>query len=242
MEAKEAFTVLSDAKARAEYDRRQQVALLLSSRCAASSLSHTSRSCIFPSAMQGGFDWSGLGDFGRQTWQRTTASNKTKQEQEEFYGFSEFFRDVEEEFSKRRRRGGREPGTLLEELAALGEGILEDFVEFLEKELGIPPEEGASRWPAVVLLFLFSSSYLLASYCSSPSIVHAQGRETQRQRQQRQSMPAGPANTPWTKRLGLSSVQGAMQRKQSAKGLDWHDQRRSRLRTAKRQSTECWPS
>ena len=30
MEAKEAFTVLSDSKARAEYDRRQQVALLSS--------------------------------------------------------------------------------------------------------------------------------------------------------------------------------------------------------------------
>ncbi len=143
MEAKEAFTVLSDAKTRAEYDRRQQVVIGQCLKCCITLVRVAdeihSQTAHF---VQGGFDWGGIGDFGRQTWQRTTTSAKPKQAQEEFYGFSDFFRDVEEEFSKRKTRGGREPGTLLEELAALGEGILEDFVEFLERELGIAPEEG----------------------------------------------------------------------------------------------------
>ena len=67
------------------------------------------------------------------------------QAEEPFYGFSDFFRDVEGEVTKRRRRAAsKEPGTLLEELAALGEDILEELVDFFESELGLPPEEGAS--------------------------------------------------------------------------------------------------
>ena len=126
-------------------------------------------------AAQGGFDWGGIGDFGRQTWQRTTTSTKSKQPQEEFYGFSDFFRDVEEEFSKRRSRGGREPGTLLEELAALGEGILEDFVEFLERELGIPPEEGI-----IAVADCISTYADCIKYCFCPAawirLLHAGSR------------------------------------------------------------------
>ena len=94
---------------------------------------------------------------------------------------------------------------------------------------------------AAVLLFLFCSAYLSDSY-GRLHMLHAQGRETQRQRQLQQSMPARPVNTPWKKRLGLNSVQRALQRRRSAKALDSHGQRRSRLRTAKRQSTGCWPS
>lgn len=69
-----------------------------------------------------------------------------KKPEEPFYGFSEFFRDVENEVGTRRSKAkqNRNPGTLLEELAAIGEDILEDFVEFLESELGLQPEEGAS--------------------------------------------------------------------------------------------------
>lgn len=67
-----------------------------------------------------------------------------KQAEEPFYGFSEFFRDVEGELGSRRKRAAsREAGTLLEELAAIGEDILEDLVEFLETELGLQPEKSA---------------------------------------------------------------------------------------------------
>lgn len=67
-----------------------------------------------------------------------------KQAEEPFYGFSELFKDVGDELGARRSKAkSREAGTLLEELAAIGEDILEDFVEFLESELGLQPEEGA---------------------------------------------------------------------------------------------------
>ena len=97
--------------------------------------------------LQGGFDWggfaSGLGGFSSPGKQG--APRKPREPEEPFYGFNEFFKDVETEWGKRRKRAAsQEPGTLLEELAAIGEDILTDFVEFLESELGLPPEEGVS--------------------------------------------------------------------------------------------------
>lgn len=72
--------------------------------------------------------------------------------EEPFYGFSDFFRDVEGEVTKRRRKAAsKEPGTLLEELAAVGEDILEELVDFFESELGLPPEEGVFLCPYSVL-------------------------------------------------------------------------------------------
>ena len=56
-------------------------------------------------------------------------------QEEEFYGFGSFFSDLEREWGERRKRRQKEPSSLWEELADLGE----EFVEFLERELGLPP-------------------------------------------------------------------------------------------------------
>jgi hypothetical protein len=59
-----------------------------------------------------------------------------KQAQETFYGFADFLSDLEKELSANagaRRGGDGEPKSLWEELEAIGE----EFVDFLEKELGI---------------------------------------------------------------------------------------------------------
>ena len=90
-----------------------------------------------------GFDWGGFAS-GPQPQQPGRPASKGAEEP--FYGFSEFFRDVENELGARRTKAAsrREAGTLLEELAALGEDILEDLVDFLESELGLQPDgEGA---------------------------------------------------------------------------------------------------
>ena len=65
---------------------------------------------------------------------------KSQQEQEEFYGLGDLFRDLENEWQKSRPRNG-EPKSLWEELADIGE----EFVEFLEKNI---PEERSrdDRW------------------------------------------------------------------------------------------------
>ena len=56
-------------------------------------------------------------------------------QEEEFYGFGSFFSDLEREWGERRKRRQKEPASLWEELADLGE----EFVEFLERELDLPP-------------------------------------------------------------------------------------------------------
>lgn len=114
MAAKEAFQVLSDAQQRASYDRQSQ-------------------------GGSRGFDWGnpfGSSSGGSSSSSRQRSGGKQKEE-EPFYGFGALFSDLEREWGERRKRRQKEPASLWEELADLGE----EFVEFLESELGIPPLE-----------------------------------------------------------------------------------------------------
>lgn len=65
--------------------------------------------------------------------------NRTAEAEEEFYGFEDFFRDLQEEFRNWEASAGSQgkPKSLWEELAEIGE----EFVEFLEKELNITDAE-----------------------------------------------------------------------------------------------------
>ncbi|XP_022732445.1 chaperone protein DnaJ isoform X2 [Durio zibethinus] len=69
----------------------------------------------------------------------TQRSQSTNVQDEEFYGFEDFFRDLQEEFRnwESSLSSQEKPKSLWEELAAIGE----EFVEFLEKELNIADEE-----------------------------------------------------------------------------------------------------
>ncbi|KAK8504906.1 hypothetical protein V6N13_056234 [Hibiscus sabdariffa] len=74
-------------------------------------------------------------DFSYSGTQRSQNSNT---QDEEFYGFGDFFRDLQEEFQNWEASASQEkPKSLWEELAAIGE----EFVEFLEKELNISDDE-----------------------------------------------------------------------------------------------------
>jgi len=68
-----------------------------------------------------------------------------EREKEEFYGLSDLFRDLEDEWQKTRPASG-EPKSLWEELADIGE----EFVEFLEKNLPVAEADvsDSSRRPA----------------------------------------------------------------------------------------------
>lgn len=63
--------------------------------------------------------------------------DKEKGEAEEFYGFADLFRDLESEW-KNKTKTSNEPKDLWEELADIGE----EFVEFLEKGIGISEDAG----------------------------------------------------------------------------------------------------
>ncbi|XP_016500179.1 uncharacterized protein LOC107818651 isoform X2 [Nicotiana tabacum] len=65
--------------------------------------------------------------------------NRSTADEEDFYGFADFFRDVQEEFRNWEATVASEgkPKSLWEELAEIGE----EFVEFLEKELNITDAE-----------------------------------------------------------------------------------------------------
>ncbi|CAI9106838.1 OLC1v1006071C1 [Oldenlandia corymbosa var. corymbosa] len=62
--------------------------------------------------------------------------SRTSQDDEEFYGFGDFLKDLQEEFQNWEAgvNSQGKPKSLWEELAEIGE----EFVEFLEKELNIP--------------------------------------------------------------------------------------------------------
>lgn len=113
MAAKAAFQTLSDApQGRASSTRQQQ-----------------------SSSSSNGYDWGN--PFGRSPntggYQSTTGDFKyKKQEEEPFYGFTEFFEDLDKERSDRRKRRNKTDSSLWEELSDIGE----EFVEFLENELG----------------------------------------------------------------------------------------------------------
>lgn len=65
--------------------------------------------------------------------------NKRAEDEEEFYGFGDLFRDLQEEFQNWEATASSQakPKSLWEELAEIGE----EFVEFLEKELNITDAE-----------------------------------------------------------------------------------------------------
>ncbi|XP_021277771.1 chaperone protein DnaJ isoform X2 [Herrania umbratica] len=69
----------------------------------------------------------------------TQQRQSTNAQEEEFYGFEDFFKDLQEEFRNWEASvsSQEKPKSLWEELAAIGE----EFVEFLEKELNITDEE-----------------------------------------------------------------------------------------------------
>ncbi|XWS28801.1 hypothetical protein CRYUN_Cryun25bG0102300 [Craigia yunnanensis] len=75
-------------------------------------------------------------DFSYSGTQRRQSTNV---QDEEFYGFEDFFRDLQEEFQNWEASvsSQEKPKSLWEELGAIGE----EFVEFLEKELNIADEE-----------------------------------------------------------------------------------------------------
>ncbi|XP_044483302.1 chaperone protein DnaJ-like isoform X2 [Mangifera indica] len=80
-------------------------------------------------------------DFSYSSGQRSQSTNV--QDEEEFYGFEDFFKDLQEEFryweSSLASQG--KPKSLWEELAEIGE----EFVEFLEKELNITDAESEAN-------------------------------------------------------------------------------------------------
>ena len=67
-----------------------------------------------------GFDWRG--------W----ASESAEKAKEPFYGFTDFFKDLEADINRRQRKREAKPQTLYQELSELGE----EFVEWLESGVG----------------------------------------------------------------------------------------------------------
>ncbi|GAQ84079.1 chaperone DnaJ-domain superfamily protein [Klebsormidium nitens] len=117
---KQAYTTLSDSKSRSQYDSELR-----------------GGAWGFPSG--GATDWDPLDPFGYKK-KRTTGG---KQEEEEFYGLGDFFRDLQKEVEGwQSDRGSSEaPKSLWEEMAEVGE----EFVEFLEQELGLDEKESKKR-------------------------------------------------------------------------------------------------
>jgi DnaJ-class molecular chaperone len=77
--------------------------------------------------------WNGGSDFSYSTAQR--GQGRKYQDKEEFYGFEDLFKDLQEEFRNWESNVSSQgkPKCLWEELSEIGE----EFVEFLEKELNI---------------------------------------------------------------------------------------------------------
>ncbi|OVA15601.1 DnaJ domain [Macleaya cordata] len=88
-------------------------------------------------------------DYGRGTSRAERNQSRSSQEAEEFYGFGDFFRDLQVEFQNWEASAGSQgkPKSLWEELADIGE----EFVEFLEKELNITDAnneaDNSNAWP-----------------------------------------------------------------------------------------------
>ncbi|KAL9662265.1 hypothetical protein QQ045_027097 [Rhodiola kirilowii] len=76
--------------------------------------------------------------------QRNPTTTNPKDEEEDFYGLADFFRDVQEEFRNWETSASTQgkPKSLWEELSEIGE----EFVEFLEKELNITDSEDKSEY------------------------------------------------------------------------------------------------
>lgn len=83
------------------------------------------------------YDAGNSSGFSYSSGQKTQSSST--QDEEEFYGLGDFFRDLQEEFQNWEASAPSQgkPKSLWEELAEIGE----EFVEFLEKELNITDTE-----------------------------------------------------------------------------------------------------
>jgi len=128
MECKTAYQTLVDSSQRQQYDRTLQ-------------------------GGSGGIDWNAVGDAFKRT---TSQPKRPKKEEEEFYGFGDFFqdlersaasglgmiqnafRDLDKDFQKRKARVTEQPQSLWQELFDVGE----EFVEFLEQEIGVKEKKG----------------------------------------------------------------------------------------------------
>ena len=121
-EVKEAYNVLIDPKLRAAYD---------------DAASGTSRG---PSASDWTDAWS-RATSGSRASSASTGARRSQQPQpeEEFYGFKDFFADLEKELAAReaKRPAGAAPKSLWEELYDIGE----EFVDFLETSAPAPSKK-----------------------------------------------------------------------------------------------------
>ncbi|KAM2985764.1 hypothetical protein FF2_006125 [Malus domestica] len=97
---------------------------------------------LLSSKSRGKYDSNFGSDYSYSSSQRN--QSKKSQDEEEFYGFEDFFKDIQEEFKNWEASASSQgkPKSLWEELGEIGE----EFVEFLEKELNITdPEDGANN-------------------------------------------------------------------------------------------------
>ncbi|XP_068339524.1 uncharacterized protein [Pyrus communis] len=97
---------------------------------------------LLSSKSRGKYDSNFGSDYSYSSSQRN--QSKKSQDEEEFYGFEDFFKDIQEEFKNWEASASSQgkPKSLWEELGEIGE----EFVEFLEKELNImDPEDGANN-------------------------------------------------------------------------------------------------
>ncbi|XP_004294658.1 PREDICTED: chaperone protein dnaJ 20, chloroplastic isoform X2 [Fragaria vesca subsp. vesca] len=94
-------------------------------------------STLLSSKSRGKYDSSYGSDYSYSGSQRS--QRKKAPEEEEFYGFEDFFRDIQAEFQNWEESASKQgkPRSLWEELSEIGE----EFVEFLEKELNITDPE-----------------------------------------------------------------------------------------------------
>lgn len=88
--------------------------------------------CSTQSGASGGFDWGnpfGGGSRGSGASSRSSGGaggqKQRQQSDEPFYGFGAFFDDLEKEWKERRQRRQKEPQSLWEELADIGEEFVE---------------------------------------------------------------------------------------------------------------------
>ncbi|GMH32990.1 hypothetical protein BSKO_00824 [Bryopsis sp. KO-2023] len=113
MEAKNAYTTLSDAESRRKYDVQMRM---------------------------GGFDsWSSSDTSSGFDWGQPAQGKSYKTKDAEFYGFDDFFNDLEKDFAEweKQSKSGK-PKSLWAELEDLGL----EFVEFLEQGIGIEDDSG----------------------------------------------------------------------------------------------------
>ncbi|XP_062016123.1 uncharacterized protein LOC133732562 isoform X2 [Rosa rugosa] len=97
---------------------------------------------LLNSKSRGKYDSNYGSDYSYSGSQRS--QSKKAQDEEEFYGFGDFFKDIQAEFQNWEESASTQgkPRSLWEELSEIGE----EFVEFLEKELNITdPEVGSDN-------------------------------------------------------------------------------------------------